>query len=84
MADVQIGFVSGLKAEKSVTKNLLTSLYNVQTPVGGIIEWNTLKMRVRTGVVKHGTVNLEPTKEPIDVDQCTNIGHHVKDLWGVH
>lgn len=44
MAEVQIGFVSGLKAKYSVAENLLTSLYNVQAPISGIIEWDALEM----------------------------------------
>ena len=42
MAEVEIGFISGLKTEDSVTENLLTSLHNIQTPIGGIVEWDTL------------------------------------------
>ena len=46
MAEIQIGFVTGLKTEDPVTENLLASLYDVQTPIGAIIEWNTLKARI--------------------------------------
>ena len=49
MAEIEIGLIPNLKAEDSVTKNLLTPLHDVQTPVGGIIEWNTLRVRISTG-----------------------------------
>jgi len=58
MAEVEIGFVSGLKAEDSVTKNLLTSLHDVQTPIGGIIEWDTLGMGVSTGRISRWGLRL--------------------------
>jgi len=43
-AEIEIGFVSCLEAEDSVTENLLTSLHHVQTPIGGVVEWDTLRI----------------------------------------
>jgi len=69
MAEVEIGFVSGLKAQDSVTENLLASLYNIQTPIRGIIEWDTLGIGMSNCRVSRCRCSWEPTKEPIDVDQ---------------
>lgn len=66
MIDIEIGFVSGLKAEESVTEDFLAPLDNVQTPVSGITERNAFRTRVS---FQKGVVKLEPTEEPIDVDQ---------------
>lgn len=49
MVDVEIGFVSGLKCEDSVTEDFLASLYDVQAPISGIIERNALRTRISTG-----------------------------------
>jgi len=51
MGDIEIGFVSNLKAEDSITENLLTSLHDIQTPISGIIKWNALGIRFSTGCV---------------------------------
>jgi len=69
MGDVEIGFVSNLKAEDSIAENLLASLHNIQAPISGIIEWNTLRTRISTSRVLKYCLGFEPTEEPIDVDQ---------------
>ena len=84
MGDIEIGFVSDLKAEESIAENLLTSMHNVQTPINGIIEWNTLSIRISTSCVSRQCLCFEPTKEPVDVDQRANVRHHVQDLWGIY
>ena len=69
MGDIKIGFVSNLKAEDSIAENLLTSLHNIQTPISGIIEWNTLRIRISTSCIPKQCLGFEQTKEPINVDQ---------------
>ena len=58
MAEVEIGFVTGLEAKDSVTKNLLTSLHNVQTPISSIIERDTLGIGVSTCHVSRRRLQL--------------------------
>lgn len=86
MAEIQIGFVPGLKTEDSVTENLLTSLHDVQTPIGGIVEWNALRISISTSRIssQYRKSNLGPTEEPVDVDQRTNVGHHVQNFRCVY
>lgn len=40
MLSVEIGFVAYLQTKEVITKNLLSLLGNLETPVGGIIERN--------------------------------------------
>lgn len=84
MSDIEIGFVSNLKAEDSIAENLLTSLDDIQTPISGIIKWNTLRTRISASRVSKNCLGFEPTKEPVDVDQRANVRHHVQDLRGVY
>jgi len=53
MAEIEIRFIPGLKTEDSVTENLLTSLHDVQTPIGGIIEWNALRINISAGRISN-------------------------------
>jgi len=43
VGEIKIGFVTGLETKKSVTENFLALLYNIQSPVGGVIEWDTFE-----------------------------------------
>lgn len=69
VTDIEIRFVSNLKAKNPIAEDLLTSLYNVQTPVDGIIPRDTLITRVSTDADQNRGFKLEPTEEPVDVDQ---------------
>lgn len=57
VAEVEIGFVSRLKPEESVAKNLLTPLNDVQAPIDRVTERYTLRTVVSNGVLKNGSVD---------------------------
>jgi hypothetical protein len=63
MAEIEIGFVSGLEAEDSVAENLLSPLYDVQTPIDTIIEWNPLEVRVSTGCISEWRRQLRTNQD---------------------
>ena len=41
VGEVKIGFVTGLETEDPVTEDFLAPLYNIQPPVGGVVERDT-------------------------------------------
>ena len=84
VAEIEIGFISSLETKKSVAEDLLTLLYNVQTPVACIVEGNALKVWVSTSSVQGSPADLKPTKEPVDINKRANVGHHIQNLRGVH
>jgi len=46
VGDVEVGFVSSLETEESVTENFLAFPNNIQPPVGGVIPWDTCESRI--------------------------------------
>ena len=71
MGEIEIGFVSSLKSEDPVTENLLTSLHNVQMPIGGIVEWNTLRVRDQHQV--HFKMVSSVENQPRNQSTLTNV-----------
>jgi hypothetical protein len=47
MGEIKIRLVACLETEEPITENFLALLNDIQSPIGGINEWNAFGMEVR-------------------------------------
>jgi len=80
MTNKEIRFVASLEAEKSVAEDGLSILDDIQMPIGRIVERHSLSGWSKRSWHLRVEVRRELTKEPINVDQAADVGHHVQNL----